>query len=263
MYPIGFLFGLGFDTATEVGLLVVVAQGSGAPPLLLMLPPLLFSATMSVVDSLDGMLMLWAYGASLDHPRSRQVFSLFLTSASAIIALLIGTMEALGYLQHQFFPVQDSSSGGGFWGCVAFLQNHSEVVGLCIVAFFLITTTVALTFFGRHVARTTQETVMQTQDALRFRDEAIELRDCVVSVARQQRASSSDDGGRKKVTRPGKLVGSAVHLTKLSGALASLNGEPGMVTRYHASTMKYVVELDGSVVSSCRFIKAMESNLLS
>mmetsp|Transcript_76648 Transcript_76648/g.135729 ORF Transcript_76648/g.135729 Transcript_76648/m.135729 type:complete len:387 (+) Transcript_76648:29-1189(+) len=140
MCPIGFLFGLGFDTASEVGLLALAVLGSkeGIPALWILVLPLLFSSGMALIDTLDGMLMLWAYGWAAVDPAKTFYFNLFLTASSALIALFIGLIETLGCFQEQFQLTNP------FWDFVASMNNSSEFVGYSIIAFFVISSIVAL-----------------------------------------------------------------------------------------------------------------------
>lgn len=97
MYVVGLLFGLGFDTATEVALLVV-AGGAAAvelPWYAVLTLPVLFAAGMSLLDSLDGWFMNAAYGWAFAHPRRRLLYNLVLTGLSATVALGVGTVELL------------------------------------------------------------------------------------------------------------------------------------------------------------------------
>merc|ERR1712232_957393 len=92
--------------------------------------PLLFSSGMALVDTLDGLMMLWAYRWAVIAPESRISFNLFLTDSSAIIALTIGLIEVLGCLRDKL------DLKGEFWSLVATINEHSEYTGYAIVAFF-------------------------------------------------------------------------------------------------------------------------------
>ena len=97
MYPIGFLFGLGFDTASEVGLLgmAAVTGASGMPIGLILLLPLLFVAGMSLIDTTDGVAMLGAYGWAFLRPIRKLFYNITITTISIVIALVIWTLEML------------------------------------------------------------------------------------------------------------------------------------------------------------------------
>jgi high-affinity nickel-transport protein len=98
MYPLGVLFGLGFDTASEVALLFLAAgtASAGAPFYAILALPVLFAAGMSLLDTLDGSCMNFAYGWALARPARKAFYNLVLTSLSAGVALLVGGLELLG-----------------------------------------------------------------------------------------------------------------------------------------------------------------------
>lgn len=100
MYPVGFLFGLGFDTATEVGLLGLAAGAAavGTPILVILVLPVLFAAGMSLMDAVDGVLMYAAYGWALARPVRRLGYNLVITGLSVATAALIGTVQLAGAL---------------------------------------------------------------------------------------------------------------------------------------------------------------------
>ena len=100
MYPLGFLFGLGFDTATEIGLLGISAAeaSKGLPIWSIMVFPALFTAGMSLIDTTDGVLMLGAYGWAFTKPIRKLYYNLTITFVSVLVAVLIGGIEALGLL---------------------------------------------------------------------------------------------------------------------------------------------------------------------
>lgn len=97
MYFIGFLFGLGFDTATEIALLSISAASAmqGIPVLTILLLPLAFTASMTLIDTLDGILMLKVYGWAYIEPARKFYYNLIITLISAVTALLIGGIQAL------------------------------------------------------------------------------------------------------------------------------------------------------------------------
>jgi nickel/cobalt transporter (NiCoT) family protein len=100
MYPLGVLFGLGFDTATEIALLVLAAGASfsGLPFYAILCLPVLFAAGMSLLDTLDGIVMSYAYGWALAQPSRRLYYNLTVTSLSVVVALGIGTIELTSVL---------------------------------------------------------------------------------------------------------------------------------------------------------------------
>jgi high-affinity nickel-transport protein len=98
MFLIGFLFGLGFDTATEVGLLGIAAieAGKGLPIWAILIFPALFAAGMSLIDATDGILMLGAYGWAFLNPARKLYYNVTMTAASVIVAVYVGAVELLG-----------------------------------------------------------------------------------------------------------------------------------------------------------------------
>ncbi|ENH6339651.1 HoxN/HupN/NixA family nickel/cobalt transporter [Burkholderia vietnamiensis] len=132
MFPLGFLFGLGFDTATEINLLGMSATQAahGISAWTVMVFPALFSAGMSLVDTLDGHLMLGAYGWAYMTPIRKLYYNMTITSVSVIVALLIGSIEALGLLSNQL------ELHGTIWGAVGTLNNNFGTLGYIIVILF-------------------------------------------------------------------------------------------------------------------------------
>jgi high-affinity nickel-transport protein len=130
MYPVGVLFGLGFDTATEVGLLGIAAieAGNGLPIAAILVFPLLFTAAMSLIDTTDGILMLGAYGWALVDPARKLFYNATVTVISIVTGLAIGGIEALSLISQQLHL------SGGPWGALDLLSTHSGTVGLIIIA---------------------------------------------------------------------------------------------------------------------------------
>ena len=100
MYPLGCLFGLGFDTATEVGLLVLAggAAASGLPFYAILCLPILFAAGMSLFDTIDGAFMNFAYGWAFTQPVRKLFYNVVITGLSVAVALVVGSIELLGVL---------------------------------------------------------------------------------------------------------------------------------------------------------------------
>jgi high-affinity nickel-transport protein len=145
MYPVGFLFGLGFDTATEVALLVLAGTAvvGGLPFYAILSLPILFAAGMSLFDTADGCFMNFAYDWAFARPVRKVYYNLTITGLSVFVALFIGTIEMLGLL------AQDSHLNGSFW---SFLQNFNiNTAGFVIVGVFVVTWGIALAIwhFGR------------------------------------------------------------------------------------------------------------------
>jgi high-affinity nickel-transport protein len=132
MYPLGFLFGLGFDTATEVGLLGIAATqaAQGMSPWQTLAFPALFTAGMALVDTADSVLMVGAYGWAFVQPLRKLWYNLTITAASVIVALLIGGIEALGLLADKF------GLQGGVWSVVSGLNADLANFGLAVVGIF-------------------------------------------------------------------------------------------------------------------------------
>jgi nickel/cobalt transporter (NiCoT) family protein len=143
MYPLGLLFGLGFDTASEVGLLgISAAQGSaGLPVWSILVFPALFTAGMSLVDTTDGVLMVNAYGWAFIKPIRKLYYNLTITLVSIVVALLIGSVEALGLLGDKF------GLAGGFWDVIAALNDNFGTLGYLIVGIFALSWLVSVAFY--------------------------------------------------------------------------------------------------------------------
>jgi len=133
LYPLGFLFGLGFDTASEVGLLgISAAQGSaGLPIWSILIFPVLFTAGMSFIDTTDGVLMVHAYGWAFVKPIRKLYYNLTMTLISIVVALLIGGIEALGLLADKL------GFEGSFWTFIARANENFGVLGYLIIGIFV------------------------------------------------------------------------------------------------------------------------------
>ena len=138
MYPLGCLFGLGFDTATEVALLVLAGAGAagGLPFYAILCLPILFAAGMTLFDTLDGMFMNFAYGWAFSRPIRKIFYNLAITGLSVAVALLIGGIELLAVLADEL------GLTGGLWDVV--LGIDLNVIGYLVVALFVITWAVAV-----------------------------------------------------------------------------------------------------------------------
>jgi high-affinity nickel-transport protein len=138
MYGVGLLFGLGFDTATEVALLVLAGTGaaSGLPWYAILCLPVLFAAGMSLLDTIDGSFMNFAYGWAFSNPVRKIYYNITITGLSVLVALLIGTVELAGLLGQEF------QLGGPFWTWVESLNINT--LGFFIVGLFVATWAIAL-----------------------------------------------------------------------------------------------------------------------
>ena len=133
MYPLGLLFGLGFDTATEVGLLGISAAGAakGLSLWSILVFPALFTAGMALVDTADGILMLGAYGWAFVKPIRKLYYNLTITFVSVLVAVLIGGVELLGLAADQL------ALEGRFWQAVSGLADNFGLVGYGIIGLFV------------------------------------------------------------------------------------------------------------------------------
>jgi high-affinity nickel-transport protein len=134
LLPIGFLFGLGFDTATEVALLGISATqaANGASFGTLLVFPALFAAGMSLVDTSDGVLMLGAYGWAFRKPIRKLYYNLTITAVSVVVAVLIGGIETLGLIADAF------KLGGPFWRNVGAVNDNFSILGYVIIGVFAV-----------------------------------------------------------------------------------------------------------------------------
>jgi high-affinity nickel-transport protein len=132
MYPLGLLFGLGFDTATEIGLLGISAAeaSKGLSLVSILVFPALFAAGMSLIDTTDNILMLGAYGWAFVKPIRKLYYNLTITSVSVTVAFAVGGIEALGLIASQLHL------DGSFWSLIAKLNNNFGVLGYFIIGLF-------------------------------------------------------------------------------------------------------------------------------
>jgi nickel/cobalt transporter (NiCoT) family protein len=138
MYPVGVLFGLGFDTATEVALLVLASAGaaSGLPWYAILCLPVLFAAGMCLFDTIDGSFMNFAYGWAFSRPVRKVYYNITITSLSVMVALVIGSVELLGLMSQQL------NINGRFWTAVQNIDINT--LGFVIVGLFVLTWLVAV-----------------------------------------------------------------------------------------------------------------------
>ena len=138
MYPLGILFGLGFDTATEIGLLVLAGSSviAGLPWWAIISLPLFFAGGMSLLDTIDGSFMNFAYGWAFSKPVRKVYYNIIITGLSVAVALFVGGLELLQVLAKQL------NLTGGFWNyALAFNLNSA---GYFIVGAFVVVWSVAL-----------------------------------------------------------------------------------------------------------------------
>lgn len=147
MYPIGFLFGLGFDTASETALLAISAASAGVfkeiPLWNLLVFPFLFTAGMVLVDTTDGFFMSSAYGWAFSNPLRKVWYNLTMTIISVMVAWVVGTLELLGLIQSEF------NLSGPFWDWIAWINSDYAwgMLGVFIIAIFAVTWTISIAVY--------------------------------------------------------------------------------------------------------------------
>ena len=156
MLPLGFLFGLGFDTATEVALLGLSATqaGQGLSIWSIMVFPALFAAGMSLVDTTDGVLMLGAYNWAFVKPMRKLYYNLAITAVSVVVAVLIGGIEGLGLIGGQL------GLDGWFWDGVGALNDNFNGLGFAIIGVFILAWISSLLIY-RYAGLDNVETALQ------------------------------------------------------------------------------------------------------
>ena len=139
MYPVGVLFGFGFDTATEISLLVLASTGAAfvLPWYAILCLPILFMAGMCLFDTMDGSFMNFAYGWAFSQPVRKVYYNITITSLSVIVAVLIGGMELLGLLADKF------ELSGGVWNLIGAVGGY-QYTGYLVVGVFVATWAVSL-----------------------------------------------------------------------------------------------------------------------
>jgi high-affinity nickel-transport protein len=132
MYFLGFLFGLGFDTATEIALLGISAAGAAQamPVWSILVFPVLFTAGMTIIDTADSILMLGAYGWAFVNPIRKLYYNITITAVSVAVAFIVGCIECLGLIAGRF------QSSGSFWHAIAGLNGNFSLIGYVIVGVF-------------------------------------------------------------------------------------------------------------------------------
>ena len=143
LFPIGFLFGLGFDTATEVALFGISATqaADGASFGTLLVFPALFTAGMTLIDTTDGVLMLGAYGWAFLKPMRKLFYNLTITAVSVVVAVLIGGIETLGLIGDTF------KLEGPFWDAIGALNDNFGVLGYLIIGVFALSWLISIVIY--------------------------------------------------------------------------------------------------------------------
>jgi nickel/cobalt transporter (NiCoT) family protein len=163
MYPVGVVFGMGFDTATEVALLATTAllASQHIPWYAIACLPILFTAGMTVMDTTDGLFMNLAYGWAFFNPVRKVYYNLAITGLSVAICFFIGGIEVLSLLPQEISGLSQTT---GFWG---FMSNFNiNTAGFVIVGMFILTWLAALLIwrFGRIEERWTARLQPETPD---------------------------------------------------------------------------------------------------
>jgi high-affinity nickel-transport protein len=145
MLPIGFLFGLGFDTATEVALFGIsaVQASNGASFATILVFPALFAAGMTLIDTTDGVLMLGAYGWAFMKPLRKLYYNMTITAVSVVVAVVVGGLETLNLIGDQF----GLAERGGFWGAIGSINDHFGVLGYIIIGIFALSWIGSVAFY--------------------------------------------------------------------------------------------------------------------
>jgi nickel/cobalt transporter (NiCoT) family protein len=140
MYPLGFLFGLGFDTATEIGLIGISAAeaSKGLPIWSILVFPALFTAGMTLIDTTDSVLMVGAYGWAFLKPIRKLYYNMTITAVSIIVALVVGGIETLGLIGSQL------SLSGRFWQTIGSLNDNFGTLGYLIIGIFVVSWVISL-----------------------------------------------------------------------------------------------------------------------
>ncbi len=142
IYPVGVLFGLGFDTASEIALIavtVVIGTSSAAPLWMILLLPFLFTCGMVLVDTTDSVVMSYAYGWAFRRPVRKVYYNLTVTIISILVAFLIGTMELLSVL------VNGLGLTGGVWADLA--NVDFTTIGVAIILIFVASWTLSVAYY--------------------------------------------------------------------------------------------------------------------
>ena len=145
MLPIGMLFGLGFDTATEIALFGISASqaADGVSLTTILLFPALFAAGMSLLDTTDGVLMLGAYGWAFMKPVRKLYYNITITAVSVVVALVVGGLETLNLIGDEL----GLSGHGGFWGMVGAINDNFGVLGYIIIGIFVLSWIGSVAFY--------------------------------------------------------------------------------------------------------------------
>lgn len=153
MYPLGFLFGLGFDTATAIGLFAMTAATApdGVSLSTVMVFPVIFAAGMALADAADGTLMLGAYEWAYVDPDRKLFYNLTITATSAFVALVIGAIQVLGLVAEKL------DLTGGAWDLLGAVRERFDVLGFLIVALFVVAWAAAAIVYKRMIVNAVEQ----------------------------------------------------------------------------------------------------------
>ncbi len=145
MLPIGLLFGLGFDTATEIALFGISASqaADGVSVSTILLFPALFAAGMSLLDTTDGVLMLGAYGWAFMKPLRKLYYNMTITAVSVVVAVVVGGLETLNLIGDKL----GLTDGGGFWGGIGAINDNFGLLGYIIIGIFALSWIGSVAFY--------------------------------------------------------------------------------------------------------------------
>ncbi|KAF8946483.1 hypothetical protein BGZ47_000425 [Haplosporangium gracile] len=168
MYPLGVLFGLGFDTATEVGMLGIAAASahSGFPTAVILIFPALFTAGMSLIDTLDGIFMANAYGWAFVNPVKKLWYNIVITFMGVFVAFVVGIAELLGLLASRL------ELDGQFWEFFLTLSDNFGLIGYVIIGVFVATWIFALLFYKYGPIKDLERTVVVIEEGSIVKAEA-------------------------------------------------------------------------------------------
>ena len=186
MYPLGVLFGLGFDTATEVAFLVLAGTSvaAGLPFWAILSLPILFASGMSLLDTIDGSFMNFAYGWAFSKPVRKVYYNIAITGLSVFVAFYIGTLELMQVLQSQL------KLHGGLWNYAASFNINGA--GFTIVGIFVAVWSFALLYwkYGR-VEERWERAALKAQ---RARGERLDLHSAGITLGAVHRPFTIDEG---------------------------------------------------------------------
>ncbi|CAG8803187.1 5598_t:CDS:1, partial [Racocetra persica] len=168
MYPLGILFGFGFDTSTEVGLLGIAAfqANQGLPIWMIMFFPLLFTSGMALIDTVDGILMLGTYTWAFINPIRKLYYNFIITLLSVLIAFIVGLIELLNIIGDKL------DLKGPFWNFFAYLGDNFGIIGYLIILLFVLTWIVAIIIYKFGGYEHLERQLIQQDDTLDNDDNA-------------------------------------------------------------------------------------------